>query len=58
MLQCYCYFLNLIFNYPSYHIKKQLIKFYISSVYLARLLKLIISFIYSVVAVDFIGYST
>ena len=46
------------FNFKlAYYIEKQLIKFYISSVYLVTLLKLILSFRYSV-PVDFIGYST
>ena len=44
---------------PShYYIENQLITFHISSVYLATLLKLLLSFSYSVVALDFIGYST
>ena len=51
------YFFILIFNCLAYYIEKQLVKFYIPSVYFATLPKLILSFSYSV-AVGFIGYST
>ena len=50
-------FFILIFNCLAYYIEKQLVKFYIPSVYFATLPKLILSFSYSV-AVGFIGYST
>ena len=51
------YFFILIFNCLAYYIEKQLVKFYIPSVYFATLPKLILSFSYSV-AVGFTGYST
>ena len=57
----YFSYFNIIFYFNfqlSDYIEKYLIKFYISSVYLARLLTWILSFSYSVVALDFIGYST
>ena len=51
-------FFILIFCCLPYYIANQLITFHISAVYLATLLKLLLSFSYSMVALDFIGYST
>ena len=47
----------MILNCLSYYIEKQLIEFYVSTVYLVMMLKLFLKFSYFGVAVDFIDYS-